>query len=71
MQIERTDRFKQAYKELTKDEQARAQKTLRLLAGNQRHPSLRVKNIKGAEGIWEARVCRPGQCARRRTARRR
>ncbi|MEK7277543.1 MAG: hypothetical protein AAB427_09355 [Chloroflexota bacterium] len=45
MQIERTDRFKRAYKELTKDDQARAQKALRLLAENQRYPSLRVKKI--------------------------
>ena len=58
MQIERTDRFKRAYKELTKDDQARAQKALRLLAENQRYPSLRVKKIKGAENIWEARVSR-------------
>ena len=56
MKLERTERFKKAYKDLTKDDQERTQKAMRLLVENQRHPSLRVKKIKGAKGIWEARV---------------
>ncbi|MDO8670489.1 MAG: hypothetical protein Q7O66_03550 [Dehalococcoidia bacterium] len=31
-------------------------KTLRLFAGNPRHPSLLVKPVQGTGGVWEARV---------------
>ena len=56
MKLDRTERFKKAYKALTKDDQERTQKAMRLLVENQRHPSLRVKKLKGVKGIWEARV---------------
>jgi mRNA interferase RelE/StbE len=58
MRLALTDRFKRAYRGLTAEEQALADKALRLLAENLRHPSLHVKKIKGTEGIWEARVSR-------------
>ena len=58
MRIARTERFKAAYMELTPSNQQRAQKAIRLLLENPRHPGLRVKRIKGTEGIWEARVSR-------------
>ena len=58
MRLAITDRFRQVYQELTAEEQALADKALRLLADNLRHPSLQVKKIKGTEGIWEARASR-------------
>jgi len=58
MRIARTERFKAAYRELTPSNQQEARKAIRLLRENPRHPGLRVKKIKGAEGIWEARVSR-------------
>ncbi|NJN55096.1 MAG: hypothetical protein HC804_10260 [Anaerolineae bacterium] len=38
--------------------QAKVQKSLRLLDENPRHPSLQVKQIQGAKGIYEGRVDR-------------
>ena len=51
-----TDRFKKAYQSLAADDQGRIQKAIRLMSGDLRHPSLRVKRIKGTQGIWEARA---------------
>jgi mRNA interferase RelE/StbE len=58
MRLARTDRFKRAYGELGAEEQALADKALGFLAADLRHPSLRVKKIKGTENIREARVSR-------------
>ena len=58
MQVARTGRFKKAWGQLTKGEQALAQKAITNLVGNIRYPALRVKKIKGTENIWEARVSR-------------
>lgn len=58
MRLARTSRFKRAFQKLKPEDQALADKALRLLATNTRHPSLRAKKIKGTEGIWEARVSR-------------
>jgi mRNA interferase RelE/StbE len=58
MRLALTNRFKRAYQGLTSEEQALADKALGLLAENLRHPSLRVRKLKGTEGIWEARVSR-------------
>jgi len=58
MKIARTDRFKKAYNNLTDKDKRRAEKALRLLISNIRHPSLRVKRIRKTQGIWEARVSR-------------
>ncbi len=58
MRLHRTDRFKEAYRDLPSSERKRVKKALRLLATNWRHPSLRVKKIQGTAGIWEARVSR-------------
>ncbi len=57
----RTERFKRAYKKLTREEQERAKKAILLLAENPRHPSLFVKKMQGAGGIWEARYSRGGR----------
>lgn len=34
----------------------RAEKAIRFLQTNPRHPSLQAKKMQGTEGIWEARV---------------
>ena len=56
MKIARTDRFKKAWKQLATSEKSLARKAITNLARDIRYPALRVKKIKGAEGIWEARV---------------
>lgn len=53
-----TGRFRVAYRSLPDALQRKADKALRLLAENPRHPSLRLKKIEGTPGIWEARVDR-------------
>jgi mRNA-degrading endonuclease RelE of RelBE toxin-antitoxin system len=58
MRLARTNRFKRACRKLKAEEQALADKALRFLASDLRHPSLRVKKIKGTDKIWEARVGR-------------
>jgi mRNA interferase RelE/StbE len=57
MIIVRSPRFDRAYKKLPPDVQKQFRQKLELLvSSNLRHPSLRVKRIKGTEGIWEARI---------------
>ena len=51
-----TKRFNKAYQSLATDDQGRVQKAIRLISGDLRHPSLRVKRIKCTQGIWEARA---------------
>ena len=59
MRLERTERFKRAYKRLSRDEQDLSKKALRNLLGQGlRYPALHVKRIKGTRSIWEARVSR-------------
>ena len=58
MRLARTQRFKRAYQELKPEDRSLADKAIRFLATNTRYPSLRVRKIKGTEGIWEARVSR-------------
>lgn len=57
MIIVRSPRFDRAYKKLPPDVQRQFQQKLELLvSSNLTHPSLRVKRIKGTEGIWEASI---------------
>ena len=58
MKISRTTKFKKAWVQLTNKEKALARKVITNLAVNTRYPALRVKKIKGAENIWEARESR-------------
>ena len=51
-----TFRFRAAYRSLPETLQRKTDKALKLLAEDPRHPSLRLKKIQGAPGIWEARV---------------
>lgn len=59
--VSRTERFKRAYKKLTFQEQDRAKRAILLLAENPRHPSVQVKKMQGAGGLWEARYSRGGR----------
>jgi mRNA-degrading endonuclease RelE of RelBE toxin-antitoxin system len=52
----RTDRFRKDFRRLPREIQGRLDKVLTLLLTNPRHPSLRVKKMEGAPGIWELRV---------------
>lgn len=57
MKIIRSPRFDRAYHKLPKEVQGRFKEKIRLLASsNFTHPSLRIKKIKGAPGIWEATI---------------
>lgn len=51
-----TSRFKKAYKSLPQEARERVKTSLRMLAGDIKHPSLNVKKIKGTKNIWEARA---------------
>jgi mRNA interferase RelE/StbE len=53
-----TTRFENAYRKLSPELQQKASKALRLLTDDPAHPSLRLKKMQGASGIWEARVDR-------------
>lgn len=57
MKIVRSPRFDRAYKKLPPDVQGLFKRKIRLLVeSNLRHPSLRVKRIRGTAGIWEASI---------------
>lgn len=56
MQFLRTERFLKDFKQLPADVQERTAKALALFDRNFRHPSLQVKKMEGAPGIWELRV---------------
>jgi len=51
-----TPLFANDFQNLPGEVQARAERTIRLLAENPRHPSLRSKKMQGVENIWEVSV---------------
>ena len=53
-----TPRFVHAHRRLGSDARVRADKALRLLMSNPRHPSLRLKKMHSAQDVWEIRVDR-------------
>lgn len=53
-----TERFRKSVLELDPETRDRLKKQIGLLAADPRHPSLRVKKIKGTGSIFEARVDR-------------
>ena len=53
MQFLRTERFKKDFQRLPAELQARAINALERFIANARHPSLQVKKMEGAPGIWE------------------
>lgn len=54
MRFQRTERFKRMYKKLDLSQQNNIKKALKLMVENINHPSLRVKRVQGANGVWEA-----------------
>lgn len=56
MRLLRTERFKKDFRRLPVDIHTRAAKALELFVTNPRHPSLGIKKMEGAPGIWELRV---------------
>ncbi len=56
MKLRWTPLFRRDYESLPQEVQSRADKAIRLLQTNPRHPSLQSKKMHGVEGIWEARV---------------
>ena len=58
MRVARTERFKRAYRKLSRENRDRARKVIRQLVEDPRHPGLRVRRIKGTRNVWEARVSR-------------
>ena len=58
MRILTTKPFEEDYDRLPDSIKERVDKQLALLVENPRHPSLRVKKIKGHPNIWEGRITR-------------
>lgn len=56
MRVLAYERFQKSYQRLPGSIRRKVAKQLRFLAEHPRHPSLQVKPIKGAPGLWEARV---------------
>ena len=54
--IKFTRRFLKSFARLPRPVQEKIKKQLALLAENPRHPSLQIKPIQGAPGVYEARV---------------
>ena len=54
--LTRTERFRKCVLELDKTTKKKLYKQLNLLITNPRHPSLRIKKIKGTKSIFEGRV---------------
>lgn len=54
--IELSNKFIRAYKKLDWETRLQVDKTLQTIASNPKHPSLRLKRIKGIKDIWEASV---------------
>ena len=52
----RTVRFRNAFLALPPEIQLKGFKAFELFKQNQNHPSLRIKKVKGREGIWEGRI---------------
>lgn len=48
--------FADDYRRLPAEIQKQFDKAIRIFEANPRHPSLRVKKMKGTAGIWEASV---------------
>jgi mRNA-degrading endonuclease YafQ of YafQ-DinJ toxin-antitoxin module len=62
MRLLRTNQFKREFKKLPQQVKERANRKLKLLLMNPRHPSLRVKKIKGEvrgyKDVFEGRITR-------------
>jgi mRNA-degrading endonuclease RelE of RelBE toxin-antitoxin system len=58
MRVLAYERFRKSYRTLPREIQRKIDRQLTFLSINPRHPSLQVKPIQGAKGLWEARVDR-------------
>ncbi len=58
MRVQTTRAFDPDFARLSNQLKDRAEKSIRLLLDDPRHPSLRLKRMQGAERIWEARITR-------------
>jgi len=58
LRIAVTESFRRCYEKLLAEIQAKVDRQLDKLSNDLRHPSLRVKKIKGTLDVWEARVDR-------------
>lgn len=56
MIVQRSERFRRAYKKLTAGERQRVDTALLRVLSDPRHPSLRVKRLQGTPDIWSARA---------------
>lgn len=56
MKVQTTRPFDRDYARLPDDLKQRVDKQLALLLKDPRHPSLRLKRMRGTANIWEARV---------------
>jgi len=54
--IERTARFRRAFKKLPAADRDRVIQALRRFTAEPAHPSLRVKRIQGTAELWETRA---------------
>lgn len=50
--------FERDYRDLPEDIQRRVDDAILLFEQNPRHPSLRIKKMKGKTNVWEGRVSR-------------
>lgn len=58
MKVQTTRPFDRDYARLPADLKERVDKQLAFLLKDPRHPSLRLKRMRGTANIWEARVTR-------------
>lgn len=56
MKIVRTDIFIDSFEKLPEEIKQKTKQSVRFLADNLFHPSLRAKKIKGSKDIWEASI---------------
>ena len=56
MKLLPTERFRRDYLRLPVEIQAQVDQQLQRLLTSPRHPSLQLKKMRGASGVWELRV---------------
>jgi mRNA interferase RelE/StbE len=56
MIIGRSDQFKKAWTQLSEADKKLARKAIEMMLEDMRYPSLRIKKVKGAGDVWEARA---------------
>jgi len=54
--VQRSERFRRAYKKLTDADRKRVDTAMLRVLSDPRHPSLRVKRLHGIANVWSARA---------------